>query len=77
MEKLLNKYVKFHGLRGEKRGARMCFGRVVSVEQDTANIKGIEQGTRERPDYHIPVGELTECSHEEVFKIGKGLITQP
>lgn len=55
----------------------MCFGRVLSIQQDTANIRGVEQGSRERAEYHIPVGELTVCSHEEVFKIGAGQITQP
>ena len=67
MKQLLGRYVKF------RVGKRFWYGKVLSVEQGVANIKGAEQKKKDRAAYHYPVYEIVECTHEEVFNIGRNL----
>lgn len=65
---LLGKFVKF------RTGRKLHYGRVLSIEQGVANIRGIEQKNTGRAAYHYPISEIVECSHDEVYKIGRGII---
>jgi len=65
-QNLLGKYVKFSvGMR------RLHYGRVSSQEQEIVNIRGIEQRGTTRPQYHFNIQEIRECTHDEVFKLGR------
>lgn len=68
---LVSKWVKF------RIGRPTYYGRVVSIEHDVANIRGIEEGTRVRPSYHMEVYQLDVCSQEDMLKIGRREIKQP
>lgn len=52
-EILMGKNVTFY-VNGE-----LHYGKVVSLEKEIANIKGIEQSKYEHPAYHCPYKELT------------------
>lgn len=64
---LLGKAVKF---RVERRIVR---GFVTSIEADVANIRGIDQEKRIRPQFHVYVGELKELTQKEAIELGREL----
>lgn len=62
---LLGKYVKF--MVGKKR----IIGRVISIEQGIANIRGVKQNKFTKNLYHVEYKEPKILTHEEVFKLGQ------
>lgn len=47
----------------------MHFGKLMSVEQGVCNIRGLEQGKRERAAYHPRLDEIREATQEEVIRL--------
>ncbi len=64
---LVGKWVRF------RIGRKRHYGRVSSLEQDIANIRGIEQKKYTKPAYHYDYREIQVCSHDEVFNLGRSI----
>jgi len=64
----LGKYVKF------RVGRKTHYGRVLHIIHGVAHIKGIEEPQHGMGGYNYPVNEIRECTHDEVYKIGRGYL---